>query len=153
MTADNTDDSGFSLQSDDCEVSVKRELTATGERLSLESEHGSIRLDALALESLTWQDDSFFTNLADSEHTSGRNPVRTEETIQIGNEYTTVQLTMCETNDGRRLEVSSNKLGYSCRLAITELVALSRADMDLFSELLETPLGPADDVDDDPLFH
>ncbi|WP_135536035.1 hypothetical protein [Halostella pelagica] len=153
MTPENADDSTLSLRSDDSVVSVRRELTATGERLSLESDDGATRLDALALESLTWQDDEFFSELTGCEHTPGRNPVRTDEALQVGNEYTTIQLAVVETDDGPRLEVSSHKLGYSCRLGVAELVALSQAEMDLFSELLETPLGPVDDHDDDPLFH
>ncbi|ELZ80981.1 hypothetical protein C453_18630 [Haloferax elongans ATCC BAA-1513] len=150
---DTTDNPTVTLRGDDRTVSLTRELTPAGERLRLETDDDSIRLDALALESLTWQEDEFFTELTGVEYAPGENPVSTDETLQIGNEYTVVQLTVFDTDDGPRLEIDSPKLGYSCRLGVAELVALSRKDMSLFSDLLHTPMGPVDDHDDDPLFH
>ncbi|SEL24151.1 hypothetical protein [Haloferax larsenii] len=150
---DMTDNPTVTLRDDDRTVSLTRELTPAGERLLLETDDSSIRLDALALESLTWQEDEFFADLTGVEYAPGENPVSTDETLQIGNEYTVVQLTVFDTDDGPRLEIDSPKLGYSCRLGVSELVALSRKDMSLFSDLLHTPMGPVDDHDDDPLFH
>ncbi|UVE51025.1 hypothetical protein KU306_03830 [Haloferax larsenii] len=150
---DTTDTPTVTLRDDDRTVSITRELTPAGERLLLETDDGSIRLDALALESLTWQEDEFFADLTGVEYAPGENPASTDETLQIGNEYTVVQLTVFDTDDGPRLEIDSPKLGYSCRLSVSELVALSRKDMSLFSDLLHTPMGPVDDHDDDPLFH
>ncbi|WP_396611311.1 hypothetical protein ACH9L7_14020 [Haloferax sp. S1W] len=150
---DTTDTPTITLRADDRTVSLTRKLTPVGERLHVETDDGSIRLDALALESLTWQEGEFFTDLTGDEYVPGENPVRTDDSLQIGNEYTVVQLTVFETDDGPRLEIDSPKLGYSCRLGVAELAALSQADMSLFSDLLHTPLGPVDDHDDDPLFH
>lgn len=153
MTTDDADDATITLRADDQAVSLVRALTRTGERLRIETDDGTIRLDALALESLTWQDDEFFTGLTGDDHTTGANAEPTDETLQIGNEYTVVQLTALDTEDGPRLEIESPKLGYACQLSVAELAALSRGDMDLFSELLRTPLGPVDEDDEDPLFH
>jgi hypothetical protein len=152
MTADSTDDETITLE-DDCTVSLVRDVTPTGERLRIESADDSIRLDALALESLSWQDDDFFTDLTGSAHTPGRNASSAGQSLQIGNEYTVVELRVLETEDGPRLELESPKLGYTCRLSAAELAALSRQQMSLFSDLLRTPLGPVDDHHDDPLFH
>ncbi|AUV84269.1 dihydrodiol dehydrogenase (plasmid) [Salinigranum rubrum] len=78
---------------------------------------------------------------------------RTDESLQIGNEYTVVQLAVLDTDAGPRLVIDSPKLGYSCQLSVAELAALSRQEMDLFSDLLRTPLGPVDEEDEHPLFH
>lgn len=153
MTTDHPDDQMITLSATDQDVSLTRTLTRTGERLHIESADDTTRLDALALESLTWQDDEFFRGLTGDDHTAGANSEPTGETLQIGNEYTVVQLTAFDTADGPRLEIDSPKLGYSCRVNVAELVALSRQEMSLFSELLHTPLGPVDENDEDPLFH
>lgn len=153
MTTDTTDDPTITLRADDQEVSLTREPTPAGERLRVDSADDTTRLDALALESLTWQDDEFFTELTGATHTAGANAVRTDETLQIGNEYTVVQLAVLDTDAGPRLEIDSPKLGYSCRLSVAEIVAISREEMTLFSDLLRTPLGPVDEDDEDPLFH
>lgn len=152
MRTDTTSDQTITLRSSEKEVSLTRTLTRTGERLRVESSDDTMRLDALALESLTWQDDEFFRGLTGDDHTAGANATPTDETLQIGNEYTVVQLSVFDTDDGPRLEIDSPKLGYACRLDVSELAALSRRDMDLFSDLLRTPLGPVDEHDEDPLF-
>jgi hypothetical protein len=55
MMTDATDDPTITLRDGDQKVSLARETTPTGERLRIESDDDSTRLDALALESLTWQ--------------------------------------------------------------------------------------------------
>ena len=153
MTTDITNDPTITLRADDQAVSLTREPTPAGERLRVDSNDDTTRLDALALESLTWQDNEFFAELTGEEHTTGENAGRTDEKLQIGNEYTVVQLSVLDTDAGPRLEIDSPKLGYSCQLSVAELAALSRQEMDLFSDLLRTPLGPVDEEDEDPLFH
>lgn len=152
MTTDSTDET-ITLDDGDQSVSLTIFLTPTGERLRIESDDDSIRLDAIALESLTWQGDEFFADLTGIDHTPGANPSPTGETLQVGNEYTVLQLTAYDSDDGPRLDVESPKLGWACRLSTAELAALTRQQMSLFSDLLRTPLGPVDDHDDDPLFH
>ena len=152
MTTNDADNPTITLRGDDQTVSLVRDLTPTGERLRIESADDTTRVDALALESLTWQDDEFFRGLTGDDHTTGANAVRTDETLQIGNEYTVVQLTVLDTDDGPRLELDSPKLGYSCRLDASELAVLCRQEMTLFSDLLKTPLGPVDEHAEDPLF-
>ncbi|MFB6222968.1 MAG: hypothetical protein ABEH86_04760 [Haloarcula sp.] len=152
MTTNDADDPTITLRGGDQTVSLVRDPTPTGERLRIESGDDTTRVDALALETLTWQADEFFRGLTGDDHTAGANAVRTDETLQIGNEYTVVQLTVLDTDDGPRLELDSPKLGYSCRLDASELAALCRQEMTLFSDLLKTPLGPVDEHDEDPLF-
>jgi hypothetical protein len=153
MMTDATDDPTITLRDGDQKVSLARETTPTGERLRIESDDDSTRLDALALESLTWQDSEFFRGLTGTDHVPNENAVQTDETLRIGNEYTVVQLTVFDTDEGSRLEIDSPKLGYASLLSVAELAALSRQEMSLFSDLLHTPLGPVDEHDEDPLFH
>jgi len=152
MTAKDTNGEAMSLDTDDVSVSLTRILTPTGERLQIKGPEDSIRLDALALESLTWQDDSFFTDLTGIEHTPGQESTPTDQRIQIKNEYTVIQLTLLDTDSGPRLELKSPKLEWACRLSPAEIAVLTGQEIGFFSDLLQTPLGPQDDHED-PLFH
>lgn len=131
-------------------VAVAKVETRNGERVEVAAGDATNRLDALALESLTWQDDDAFADLTGRAHepapgTDGDAVSRTT----LGNEYAVVHLRLFETEAGRRLELASPKLGYSCRLDAGEVSALARTPTSFFSGLLETPYGPV--ADDEPL--
>jgi hypothetical protein len=68
--------------------------------------------------------------------------------LTIANEFTTIHVRKVHTRNGERLEVTSPKLGYSIRLDPLELEALTWQQPELFSDLLETPYGPEEDVHD-----
>lgn len=127
-------------------VELRKLVTPNGERLIVTNGDASIRLDALALESLTWQDDEFFSALAGEPHDAG-DPVDVDESIamQIGNEYTTIRIRTHETASEPRISLRSPKLEYQCWLSPAELAALTGESAAFFSKLLETPLGPEDD--------
>lgn len=127
-------------------VELRKFVTPNGERLVIESDGASARLDALALESLTWQGTSFFERLTGAEHAeAGDAMVDADPTMQIGNEYTTIRIRVHETPSGPMVSLRSPKLEYHCWLNPAELDALARKPAAFFSELLETPLGPEDD--------
>ena len=126
-------------------VSLEKVRTGTGERLVIQVDGDRLSADALALESLTWQDDTFFTDLTNSPHEPGEIVETLRSDLQVANEYTVVRLELTETDAGPRLDLSSPKLGYNCRLDTTELRALAGRDVELFSTLLQTPYGPVDD--------
>lgn len=132
------------LTDDGWSVALSKLVTPNGERLVVESGDESARLDALALETLTWQDDAFFADLTGEPHEEG-GPADAGDDVQIGNEYTTIRLQAVETDAGPRLEVRSPKLEYACRLSPAELAAVARQRAEFFSELLATPLGPESD--------
>ena len=134
------------LADDEWTVALSKLVTPNGERLVVESGDESARLDALALETLTWQDDAFFADLTGEPHEEGAaTDAGGGYDVQIGNEYTTIRLQVVETGAGPRLEVRSPKLEYACRLSPAELAAVARQRVEFFSELLATPLGPESD--------
>jgi hypothetical protein len=72
----------------------------------------------------------------------------TDPPLSIANEFTTVQVRKVWTRNGERLEIRSAKLGYVVHLDPLELEALTWQPPETFSELLESPYGPEDDVND-----
>lgn len=146
MIPEATSIDSFTIDDSDHHVEVRKLLTPNGERLVVESGGSSARLDALALESLTWQDAGFFKGLTGEEHSPDEDvSVDDEPTMQIGNEYTTIRLRRHDTAAGPCVSLRSPKLEYHCLLNATELAAIARQDPAFFSDLLETPLGPEDD--------
>lgn len=61
-------DEAFQVSNEFAQVHVRKEYTKRGEQLYLESPKlgYSIRMDAIALESLTWQDESLFSDLLET---------------------------------------------------------------------------------------
>ncbi|WP_256301639.1 hypothetical protein [Haloarchaeobius salinus] len=74
-----------------------------------------------------------------------------EEEKTLSNEFATVTMRMVDTRNGRRLEIRSPKLGRSIRLDPLELESLTWQDHSVFSEMLETPFGPEDELNPDEL--
>ena len=64
------------------------------------------------------------------------------ESLQIGNEFATIRVQKVRTRNGERLEIHSQRLGYSIRLDPLELESLTWQTSEMFSKLLETPYGP-----------
>jgi hypothetical protein len=65
--------------------------------------------------------------------------------IELINEFATVRVRKVETRNGARLEIASQRLGYSIQLDAIALESLTWQPMETFSRLLETPLGPPGD--------
>jgi hypothetical protein len=137
----------FELADADLSVSLEKVRTGTGERLSIRADGETLSVDALALESLTWQDDTFFTDLTNAAHKPGTITATRRSDLQVANEYTVVRLELIDTDLGPRLDLASPKLGYRCRLDTAELRALAGRDVEFFSTLLRMPYGPVDDHD------
>lgn len=72
-----------------------------------------------------------------------------EETLS--NEFATVTVQTVDTRNGRRLEIRSPKLGRSIRVDPLELESLTWQDHSVFSEMLEAPFGPEEELDPDEL--
>jgi hypothetical protein len=133
------------VATDGVAVTLQKVRTPTGERLAVHDEtHGSTRLDALELESLTWQDAAFFDELVDGAYDyraidpSPRDPAE----LQVSNEYTVVRLSVVD--DGRAAAVTSPKMGYGTRVDACAFAKLVDKPKTFFSALLETPYGPED---------
>jgi len=76
---------------------------------------------------------------------SGQHP--DEGTIQLANEYAEVHVREVQTGNGARLEIAAPRLGWAIRLDPVELEALTWQPHEVFSEFLETPLGPEERVE------
>ena len=127
-------------------VELRKLVTPNGERLVVTSDDASTPLDALALESLTWQNADFFSDLIGIPHDGGGDATDTgKPMMQIGNEYTTVRIRTHKTATGPRITLRSPKLEYQCWLTPAELDAIAYKPLSFFTDLLETPLGPESD--------
>lgn len=134
-------------------VRISKVFTPCGARLEVHSPTGgrSIRLDALELESLSWQEREAIVGLASASHPDwrkvadsfpGREFTEKQEELHVSNEFARVAVQPLESGGGQAVRVTSPKLGYEIVLAPVELEALTRQDTELFSGFLETPFGP-----------
>lgn len=146
MIPDSKTTNTFVLADGDHHVQLRKFLTPNGERLVIESDGASVRLDALALESLSWQDSAFFEKLTGRDHAVDFEiSVDGEPTMQIGNEYTTIKIRCHDMASSPMVSLRSPKLEYHCVLDAAELGAIAHQNPAFFSDLLATPLGPEDE--------
>ena len=152
-----TTDAPFRITDGDTTVVVEKVFTRTGERLEITAPRlgRSIRLDAIALESLTWQDDAEMAERAASvpdgqdEATAAdaaSGPER-EDAITVSNEFAMARVEKERGEDGDRLATTAPKLGYDARFGARELEWVASQDHETFSEFLEQPFGPEADED------
>lgn len=66
-----------------------------------------------------------------------------EPTIEVCNEFATVQIRRVYTRNGMRLEIASPRLGTRIQLDAMALESLTWQSMDVFSQFLTDPFGPA----------
>jgi hypothetical protein len=123
-------------------ITLTKIRTPTGERLAVESESGTTRLDALDCETLTWQNEDFYADLVNGRYNfrSVDPQSRESDDLQISNEYTVVHLHVVEQRSA--VEVIAPKLGYGRRVDARAFAALVKKPKTFFSELLRTPYGP-----------
>jgi hypothetical protein len=131
----------------DVAVVLSKIHTPKGERLEIadpDSER-TVRLDAIQIESLSWQDQAFFAGLvAESSvpaaETSAEGPAPDGERIRIANEYAEAQVLVSRA--GGAAVIQSEPLHHDCAVGPRHLAALLEVDHTLFSELLAQPYGP-----------
>lgn len=133
------------ISGDHTAVVVSEVETPKGERLQLETEDGAerIRLDAVALESLTWQDDESFDRLLGSDNRAVaalviayENPTETTHLTQITNEFGHVNVRALDTPDGPLLELDAQNMAYSAQLNAAALAAVAGQSIDVFGTLI-----------------
>lgn len=144
-----------------------RKLVSKGERLEIDREDTSVKLDALLLEGLTWQENGASVDaLLDGETAVAADPVGfnpgaagqtepfepTDAAISISNEYASVFARAVSTEAGEALEVTTPGRGTSVTLGCQSLRALAGVDdTDVFSVWFKTPFGPEDTPVEGPL--
>lgn len=128
-------------------VTVRRILTPKGERVEVSSPDDAIRIDALGLESLSWQDQDVIEEFVNDAEVAGRVETADDDgeltcEFAISNEYADVIVRKLETAAGERLLVEAPKKQFSLRFTPVGLAGLAAQETSIFSEFLETPHGP-----------
>lgn len=153
---------GYLIRDGEREVQVRKVFTRMGERLDLTDvpTGDSVRLDAIMLESVTWQPASELTERAEAlleDQTGPVDETRIEsagrvggdredpDTLTVSNEYALAELRTVVDEGRELLSVRAPKLGYATRLGAGELAWLAHQDHETFTEWLETPFGPEED--------
>lgn len=145
-----------SLDGRDTTVHVRKIFTPAGERLEIEAPDRGfrIRLDAMELESLSWQDHDTFVEflaagdaLPDGFESTAPAPDDEVEVVHewtVTNEFADARVRKLERADGEWLEIEAPKLDYVIRLDPLELAGVTWQDTATFTAFLETPFGPDD---------
>jgi len=145
-----------------------RKLVSKGERLEIEGGDGSVKLDALLLEGLSWQSDrEAVDELLDGGTAVATDPAATateaspgtgatevdpSDGVSISSEYSHVLVRKVSTPDGAALEITTPNRGSTITLGVQSLVALASVeDTYVFSPWFETPFGPEDTPVEGPL--
>lgn len=138
-------------------VIIREVRTPKGERLAIYSPdlRTEIFLDALNLESVTWQGAQTFAELAkeaapklseqdvkDSVYPVNKPSSEIEASMKIGNEYTRVSVSVMRSESGDSVVLTSENLGYITRLGAAALEALTTSTPELYDRFLSTPFGP-----------
>lgn len=133
------------LSDGETDVTVRHIKTPKGERLEIQSATDDIRIDAMGLESLSWQDQEVFDEFLGDEYefsVSSETDAEIVTEFVISNEYADVVVRVLETHDGDRCVFEAPKKQFSLQADTTCLEALAEQDYSIFSAFLETPHGP-----------
>ncbi len=135
-------------------ATVRKLLTPRGQLVEIESDSGvqesssQIRVDALGLESLSWQTKADLVDRLGCspppEWDDGSESKSTVGSFKISNEYADVVVSKITTSNGDALVVRAPVKRTELRLQPAMLCELTACETDLFSEFLETPHGPHD---------
>lgn len=143
------------LADDHATLELRKIFTPAGERFEIEATDlgHSIRLDAMELETLSWQDHETYIGFLEDrgelpEGFSGMagTALDADATVvqewSVTNEFAEAHVRKLETGDGERLEIEAPKLGYRIRLAPLEVEGVTWQETETFTTFLETPFGP-----------
>ncbi|WP_251343736.1 hypothetical protein [Haloplanus halophilus] len=141
-------------------VALEKAYTPNGNRLRVGSPSldEAVCLDAVQLESLTWQERSDLLGFvdrselvadvdADAVRTHWRGlgegtPEGRADVATITNEYAESHVRSVSLGDARCCEIVAPKMGYGIRLTPAELLAVAERGHGVFRQFLRTPFGP-----------
>lgn len=134
------------ISSDTHTVTVRHLKTPKGERLEIRSADDVLRVDALGLESLSWQGQEVLADLRDNEVKESQ-PTSDSGThdvceFTLSNEYADVRVRSDHSPTGDELIVEAPKKHYQLHLDARALAGLATEDTSIFSKFLENPHGP-----------
>jgi len=131
---------------------VRKLLTPRGQLVEMESvqdkagSSSQIRVDALGLESLSWQTEADLVDRLNCSLPSdwdGKSEIKsTVSSFEISNEYADVAISKIATTNGDAFVVRAPVKRTELRLHPAMVHELTACETDLFSEFLETPHGP-----------
>lgn len=154
------EDETITLEGDVGTVTLRKAYTPNGQLLEVSSPDttDSRRLDAIELESVTWQDrDTLHAAMerreGDHGDTPGEatefadSPTQLRETMEnpdltITNEYAEVRISAFSADGAEWCGLVSPKLGYYLRLTPSELEGITELPHTIFSDFLQRPYGP-----------
>ncbi|RQG86954.1 hypothetical protein EA462_14955 [Natrarchaeobius halalkaliphilus] len=134
-------------------ISVRRIETPRGERLEFDVEDTdtAIRLDAIALECLTWQsEDSFLESVPVEARTAPSDDCVVErgqpagsrtELTRITNEFCQIRVSRLVTDEREWLEIEAPKLGAAIALNAGAVRSVTHLDQRAFTALLSDRLN------------
>lgn len=141
----------FDVSTADRTATVRKLKTRKGERLEIEapSEGTSLRVDALGLESLAWQEiDTVSRHLSDGDEMyrldEASDDVTCDTEFELMNEYAHVQIRRLRSPESAVLQIRAPKKRERIQIDANGLAGLSRQDHTIFSKFLEQPHGPED---------
>lgn len=124
-------------------IDVRKVYSAQGELLEVSTEDDQIRLDALSLETLTWQDEEFLDRLRDdAKAEGGAIQMSDEQPMMVVNEYSQIQVVSSDDENAVTVEMPSE--GFKLKLGVEALHGLAaQPDPNFVTEFLrESPFGP-----------
>lgn len=129
-------------------IALDRIETPKGERLEIRSPSSSIRLDAVALEALTWQNNDTLAALSGMDTPQQPSPAPESESqierthlTTISNEFGFVVVSEDGAGTDVRVQLEAKKQNGSIRLCTAELKTLAEQDVDLFTQWVKTDLN------------
>lgn len=143
-------------------VTLRKMYTPNGNRLKIDSTENkhAISLDAVQLESLTWQKRDELLRLHERstssgctedirtfwENTEGAEPESREHVAKITNEYAEAYINSVFIGDRECCEIVSPKIGYGRRLTPEEFLSVAERGPEIFNRFLQTPFGPEEEL-------
>jgi len=141
----------FDVSDGEQTATVRKLKTRKGERLEIESPSGdeTLRIDALGLESLSWQETEIFDRFLPGGHdmdplNEESDDIMSDTGFDVTNEYAQVQVRRLQSPERSTLQICAPKKREQIQIDPDALGGLARQDHTLFTEFLEQPHGPED---------
>lgn len=141
----------FDVSTGEQTATVRKLETRKGERVEIESPSGDemLRVDALGLESLSWQDTEVLERFLPDGHDMApldeeSDDVTSDTGFEVSNEYAQVHVRRLRSPERSTLQIRAPKKREQIQIDAAALGGLARQNHMLFTEFLEHPHGPED---------
>jgi len=141
----------FTVSTGEQTGTVRKLKTRKGERVEIRSPSGdeSLRVDALGLESLSWQETETLERFLPEGHDMAlldedSDDVASDTGFKLSNEYAQVHVRRLRSPGQSTLQIRAPKKREQIQIDAVALGGLASQDHMLFTEFLEQPHGPED---------